>query len=94
MTFYRFKICRLAAVRPDHLLGGLRKAGAKAEATGLARGVMCVTVRTGVSVTFWSGCNPEVYQTTASSKGCGNFHCQLLEKEMGALTRGRNRACK
>ena len=49
--------------RLDYLLGELRKAGTKAEAMGwLARGVMYVTVKTGVSVTFWFDCSSEVYK--------------------------------
>lgn len=80
-----------------YLLGELMKARAKAVAMGLARGVLNVIGKIGVTVSHLIGLiatlgsqahGPGV--NMASSQECGHFQWQLFEKEMAALTRSRN----
>lgn len=70
-----------------YLLGELMKARAKAVAMGLARGVLYVIGKIGVTVSHFIGLNATLGSQAhgpgvnmASSQECGHFQCQYLRK--------------
>lgn len=71
-----------------YLLGELMKARVKAVAMGLARGVLYVIGKIGVTVSHFIGLNATLGSQAhgpginmASSEECGPFQCQLFERD-------------